>query len=238
MADDLPKRRWFCPTPGWLILALLAVEGLLWLSERFQWFGFNHHKGWTVLIAVASVAVAMLLMLLWFVVALVFRLRFQFSIRSLLVLVVAVALPFSWLAVEMKAAKEQKELVNEIKNAGGFVQFDWEVSVSGNWIANSQPPGSERMRKLLGDDFFSQVTVMGFVGTQVTDKELEHVRGLTRLQRLWLNNTSVTDAGLANLARLTQLEELRLDNTQVTDAGVAHLAGLTRLYWLDLVLQR
>ena len=31
------------------------MECLLWLSERFQWFPFNAHKGWTVLIAVAVV---------------------------------------------------------------------------------------------------------------------------------------------------------------------------------------
>ena len=36
MTDDLPKRRWFRPTPGWLLVGLLVVEGLLWLSERFQ----------------------------------------------------------------------------------------------------------------------------------------------------------------------------------------------------------
>ena len=48
-------------------------------------------------------------MLLWLIVAVVFRLRFQFSIRSLLFAVVVVALPCSWLTVEMKAAREQKE---------------------------------------------------------------------------------------------------------------------------------
>ena len=48
---DASERRWFHVTPDRLILALLPVEGLLWLSERFQWFAFNEHKGWTVLIA-------------------------------------------------------------------------------------------------------------------------------------------------------------------------------------------
>ena len=73
------------------MLGLLALEGFLLLSERFEWFAFNRHKGWTVLIAVASVVVAMLLMFLWFLAALVFRWRYQFSIRSLLVLTVVVA---------------------------------------------------------------------------------------------------------------------------------------------------
>jgi hypothetical protein len=67
MADAQTRtRRWFQLTPDRLVHGLLAVEGLLFLSERFQWFAFNEHKGWTVLIAVASLGVAMLLMLAWF----------------------------------------------------------------------------------------------------------------------------------------------------------------------------
>ena len=118
MTDPTPTRR-FSPTPAWLIFGLLVVEGLLWLSERYQWFWFNEKKGWTVLIAVAVVGVAMLVMLLWFIVSLLFRWRFQFSIRSLLVLTVAVAMPCSWLGVEMKKAREQRNAGAAIDNLGG-----------------------------------------------------------------------------------------------------------------------
>ena len=31
--------------PAWLIYGLLVAEGLLWFSERFQWFSFNERKG-------------------------------------------------------------------------------------------------------------------------------------------------------------------------------------------------
>ena len=234
MADDLPKRRWFYPTPGWLILTLLAVEGLLWLSERFQWLAFNSHKGWTVLIAVASVGVMIVLVLLWLAVALLLRLRFQFSIRLLLVSVLVAALPFSWLAVEMKKAREQKELVSATKNAGGLVKYDWGINPFWDTVPNAEAPGPGWLGKLLGGDFFLHVTVIVFGGRQVTDRELEHLEDLTKLQRLWLNNTAVTDVGVAHLAGLTQLTELRLDSTQITDAGLRHLAGLTRLRWLDL----
>ena len=48
------SRRWFHPSPISLCSVRVLVIGLLWLSERFQWFGFNCHKGWTVLIAVAA----------------------------------------------------------------------------------------------------------------------------------------------------------------------------------------
>jgi hypothetical protein len=62
MTEPTPTRH-FYPTPSWLVFGLLVVEGLLWLSERFCWLPW--HKGYAVLIAVASVGVAMLVMLGW-----------------------------------------------------------------------------------------------------------------------------------------------------------------------------
>ena len=82
----VPKpKRWFCPTPGWLVLASLVATGLLFASERWSCFSFNEHKGWTVLIAVAGVGGALASHLSWFVAA---RSSAAVSIliRSLLVL--------------------------------------------------------------------------------------------------------------------------------------------------------
>jgi hypothetical protein len=63
MTDPTPKPRCYRLTPDRLVIGLLIVECLLWLSERFQWFAFNAHKGSTVLIAVAAVAATILFML-------------------------------------------------------------------------------------------------------------------------------------------------------------------------------
>ena len=67
----------------------------------------------------------MLLMFFWFLLSLIFGWRFQFSIRSLLLLAVVVAIPCSWLAVEMKRARKQREAVEEIEKAGGTVSYDY-----------------------------------------------------------------------------------------------------------------
>ena len=45
MTDPTHTRCRFHPTPDWLVLGLLVVEGLLWLSERYRWFWFNERKG-------------------------------------------------------------------------------------------------------------------------------------------------------------------------------------------------
>jgi len=65
-----PHRRFFYPT-GLARNSLAGGDGrFVPFPVVFQSFPFNAHKGWTVLIAVASVGVV--LMLVWFAVALVF----------------------------------------------------------------------------------------------------------------------------------------------------------------------
>jgi hypothetical protein len=182
MTDSTPTPRWLHPTPAWLIVALLVVEGLLFLSERFQWPAW--HKGYAVLIAVASVAVVFVVMLLWFGTTLLlprpseFSIRsllvrtsmlydrpvegsrFQFSIRSLLLLTLAVAIPCSWLAVEIKAAKKQRETVEAIEQLDGRVYYLQERSEPA-WL---QSP--------LGKDFFANIGTVELSSAHITDIEL------------------------------------------------------------------
>ena len=123
------------------VLLVLLLEGFLILSQHFQWFAFNGHKSWTVLICLAMVGAAFVLMFLWFLVALLFRLRFQFTIRSLLLLTLVVAISFSWLAVARQQAEKQRVVVAEIQGAGGKANYDYQRDLSGAWIAAPHRPG-------------------------------------------------------------------------------------------------
>ena len=156
------RRHWFHLTPDRLIVGLLAVEAVLFFSERFRWFPFNAHKGWTVLIAVAAVGVFSVFLFLRFVVALVFRGRFQFSIRSLLVLTLVVALPCSWLSWQMTKAREQKEAVEAIRKLWGvghdgeMVDYAYDSDASENPVPTVEPPEPLWLRNLLGADFLAR----------------------------------------------------------------------------------
>jgi hypothetical protein len=69
-------------------------------------------------------------------------------------------------------------------------------------------------------------TSVSFQLTPVTNAGLEHLKGLTKLQKLDLDRAQITDAGLKHLKGLTKLQELHLNNTQVTDAGLVHLKAV------------
>ena len=236
--NDTPqaRTRWFHPTPGRLVLALLAVEVLLWLSRRFGWLGW--HKGHAVLTGLAMVGVAMLVMLVWFGVALVFRWRFQFSIRSLLVMAVVVALPFSWLAAEMQAAKRQAEVADWIQNAGGEVRHDGLSYPDGSQRPDDELPATAWLRSLLRIDFFSPVIRVCLFNSKIADSDLERLTPLTRLEELYLEGTPITDAGLIHLKGFQDLDTLSLNKTQVTYRGLKQLDGLDKLVWLGLSFTR
>ncbi len=121
----------------------------------------------------AAVGVFLLLMVLWFLAALVFRWRFQFSILSLFVLTVAVALPFAWLATEMKAAREQGKAVEEIKKLGGAVCYDYEQDPRRH---PGKPPEPTWLRGLLGDDLFANVTWVALGNSEISDAGLDNSR--------------------------------------------------------------
>ncbi len=231
MDDTTQARvRWFHLTPSRVVIALLAVEALLFLSQWFRWLAW--HKGYALLTCVAAVGVAMFFMLVWFGVALVFRRRFQFSLRSLLVLVVVVAVPCSWLAVEMKKAKEQGEAVRAVRDLHGSVHYDYESEdpFGTSW----PPPGPVWLRNLVGHDVLSDVNWVILEGTNVTDADLYQLNGLPLLRVLNLKGTKVTDAGLEHLKELRQLRVLTLDSTKVTNAGLECVEGLTELRNLSL----
>jgi MFS family permease len=193
MASPASHHRWYRLTPDRLLIGLLAIACLLWLSERFRWFQFNEHKGYTVLIAVASVGVLLLLVLLWLAAALLFHWRFQFSICSLLLLTVAVAVPFTWLAVEMKKARAQREAVEAIAKVGGYVQDNFLLT---DYLIR-RPVW---LRRLLGDDFFGTPILLSFSqNSQVTDEQLACLDDLFGVRLVYLTGTRVTDAGLIHL---------------------------------------
>lgn len=114
---------------------------------------------------------------------------------------------------------------NEISTGFGIHSIPSTFLLDGQGIVrhvNLRGPALEQaVADVLGDP--SQPTA------QITDAGLVHLKGLTLLETLRLENRQIGDAGLAHLRGLTSLKTLYLGGTQVTDAGLAHVKNLTEL---------
>jgi hypothetical protein len=235
---DQPKSCWIYPTPGRLLALLLLVEATLFVFR--PWLS----KGWPLLIAVACVGGAIIGLLLGYIFALLFRWRFQFSIRSLLLLTVAVAVLCSWLTVEMKRLKQQKESVSALRKCHVFVAYDYQMNSSGirvvKWthlvsssgtdavIEIPNVPAPAWLQDLLGDDFFGAVVNVNYTGKErIFDQDLNRTTG-------FFSNMPVTDFDLKPLEGLKELRYLHLENTPVSDSDLVHLEELKQLRELHL----
>jgi hypothetical protein len=160
---------------------------------------------------------------------------YQFSLRTLLVLVLLASVGMSWFAVRMQRARKQREVVAAIVEMGGRVTYDYDFDASGNRVLNPKPPGPAWLRKLLGDDFFANVTCVGLGEPETPPTGLEYVAGVPHVHGLHPDGTQVTDAGSTQIPGLTQPVDLHAETTSVNDAALEHLKGFTRLRRLYLV---
>ena len=236
--NPCPKLRWLRLTPDRAVLGLLALEGFLLLSGRFGWFTFDRHKGYAMLLTIAAVGAALLLMLFWFLIALVFRRRFQFSLRSLMLLVVVVAIPCSWFATAMKAARRQGT-VEAIRKLGGKVVYDYEMEGTDPLGILSTPSRLAWLRDSLVVDLLADVTRIepahhGNDDWEIDDSGLKYLKGFTQLQELELGGTKVTNVGLKHLKGLSNLKFLNLAGTKIRGFGLEHLNELDQLRYLDV----
>jgi Leucine Rich repeat len=91
---------------------------------------------------------------------------------------------------------------------------------------------SELERALKGLD---KLEALWLGGTQVSDDGLRHLRKHTTLQVLDLSGTKVTDACAAELKHLPNLNALYLEDTAITDKCLAELSSFPKLNTMNLV---
>ncbi len=174
----------------------------------------------------------------------------QFSLRTLMIVVTVFCI---LLGTVVKRARDQRQAVEAIREAGGLIVYDYERDQRG-------PPGPEWLRRLAGIDLFAKVVSVSAdhpsIGgsATMTDKEMVHLtlfpdlqsldlqgqnnvtdvgvghlRGLKQLETLWLSNTNISDDGVAYLQKLRKLNLLALEGTKIGDVGLAKLSDMTSL---------
>jgi hypothetical protein len=167
-----------------------------------------------------------------------FRKSLRFSLRTLMVFVLIFAVFLGW---RVNKARQQRRAVAAVQEYGGWVHFDYEF-VKGKLTPGQEPWAPQWLRRMLGDEYFREVSYVSLVydsqgGKRVEianfkpcDLLLEQLASQTGLKQLLMRRTQATDEGLKYVGKMHALEELYIwDATSITDAGVAHLAGLKNL---------
>ena len=152
---------------------------------------------------------------------------YQFSLRSLLIFIAVVAAGCAWLTGKVKRKRWERAAVEALRKKGAMVTYDY------NRVRNGTPPGPAWMRRLLGDNYFSEVEWVCMDG-KVDDNDLKGVAQFPQLKSLTMMGRGFTDAGLVNLEELRELGQLNLSQTAITNDGLEHIKGLTQLteLWL------
>jgi internalin A len=143
----------------------------------------------------------------------------------------------AWLGWLVHEARVQRRAVREIQNAGGKVWYQWQRDSFDDFLPNpDEPPLWPRwVVDSLGVDYFGHAVKVQFGGNGTSDRQLNHIRDLTRLEHLRLGIETGTDDGFKRiLERLTNLRHLNLVGTGITNTGLSCVAGLEKLEELDL----
>lgn len=251
-APIAPKPRWYVPTPGKFLFAVLAIQGVLFLSSHYDWFWFNQHKGYTVVATIATTSLILLLLVAWQLLNRLFGLKSQFSLASLLLMIVVIAIPCGWFTHEVALTKRRRDALKAIKCNSSYNHAVPKIPMPSGLHMQVR----KGLEKVLGDDFFvdqvevelfdasdddlktigSLIHISGLVlnGGKITDAGLAHLRRLRGLKHITVEGSEITDAGLAHLREMTGMKHLSFNHTKLTDAGLKHLAGFRQLERLGL----
>lgn len=109
-----------------------------------------------------------------------------FSLRTIFVLLTLFAV---WLGFVVRRAHKQRDAVHAIEALGGAAIYDWQQDPpAGVFTAYpppvaGQPPGPAWLRRMVGDDFFQNVSGVDF-GSPIAPTRIELSKAIPYLSRL------------------------------------------------------
>jgi hypothetical protein len=178
--------------------------------------------------------------------------RFRFSLKMLLAGVILVSVGLATLSLLTVRARQQAAAVADMQRLGATIYYDFHhyYDRGGTLDRWRKPTDWKWARKLLGNDYFSNVYMVEFVeyrdvnsnGKGITtflgpvpvptdisrnaDRFVRLLEFLPDLRHLDLQYSEVSDRAIPSLATLKTLEVLWLANTKITRQGAERLGKL------------
>ncbi len=113
------------------------------------------------------------------------RRRLRYSLRYLMIVVAAIAIPLGW---KMNRLHCQRAVVAEIEQIGGHVSHQYP-----ELIAQTEPPGPQRLRQIFGEDVFNPVVEIEINDRRLSDQLVERIANLPDLRNLAIISDCITE---------------------------------------------
>jgi Leucine-rich repeat (LRR) protein len=140
----------------------------------------------------------------------------------------------------MQQAEIRRVLVQRIRNAGGFVEYDYQSNYDAPQTWSEESPGPRWLKNLLGDDLFHNVTGVNTRGATADSALLKEFEKFPHLQFIFIDPQQSNDEILKSWQDLSDLRDVGLSEwpvqtdrhetpSAVTDAGLQHLNRMSNL---------
>ena len=161
-----------------------------------------------------------------------------FSIRTLMLLITACCLGLAWIAAERAQTARETVAAKYFEERDGLLMqgADWAPRkgllkfVLGDNSAAQHRDAHLNDRKIQDADLAKLQDLPEidnlFLGNNISDAGLVHLRGHSGITGLLLWESRITDAGLVHLRSIPHLNDVYLDQTLITGAGLIHLEGM------------
>lgn len=140
---------------------------------------------------------------------------------------IAVPLCLGLFAVS-SARAEDEALVAALQKSGAKITRDDKAEGKPVTIVNFDTSGADDAA-VVPVKGLTKIEKLVLNNTKITDAALESVKGLGTLKKLYLVDTKIDDAGVEKLKEMKELRILSLAGTGITDAGLEHIKGLANL---------
>ena len=170
--------------------------------------------------------------------------RPRYSMRGLLIAVTIYCVALGW---RLNRAHQQREAVKAIREAGGWVYYDFQQydPKTGKFDSQAAPSAPAWMLDPVGIDFWHNVTALNMSFHEEQGKRWDNKKPavniapqlahLPHLRFLGVTEHAVDDAGLQRVGQLKQLEVLLYwDAPGITDDGAIQFHDMPRLRYLGM----
>ena len=159
------------------------------------------------------------------------RWRLMLSLRLAMGVVLLIAVGLAWIAHAVREQRRAKELI--LSHSGLFF-YEYEPQTVSRYTRKTLAPAW--LRRMIGEDYFHDVTWVRIEGAGFGDSELQRLKALDRIETLGIVETGITDAGLRHLRGRKALKGLFIGGNWIGDEGIdaLDLASMPLLTALEI----